>query len=42
MTQPIHVKVNGQNYIFEIQPWQTLLEVLRKSSSLSRPKRVAA
>ena len=38
MTQPIHVKVNGQNYIFEIQPWQTLLEVLREKLKLIKTK----
>ena len=38
MKQEIELRVNGQNYEMEIEPWRTLLEVLRGHVGLSGTK----
>jgi len=38
LKQEIEFRVNGQNYEMEIQPWRTLLEVLRGPVGLSGTK----
>src|SRR4030042_151546 len=38
MGQQIHMKVNGQAYAFDVEPWQTLLEVLRENLKLIKTK----
>lgn len=38
MTQPVRLKVNGEAYTFEVEPWDTLLEVLRDHLKLMKTK----
>src|SRR4030042_1890810 len=38
MGQQIHMKVNGQAYAFEVEPSDTLLEVLRENLKLIKTK----
>jgi len=38
MKHQIHVKVNGQPHAFDVEPWQTLLEVLRENLKLIKTK----
>lgn len=38
MKQRIQLTVNGEAYKFEVEPWQTLLEVLRDNLKLTRTK----
>lgn len=39
MKRAIALKVNGESYEFETNPWKTLLEVLREDLSLTGTKR---
>ena len=38
MKQEIELRVNGQSYTLEVEPWRTLLEVLRGHLSLTGTK----
>jgi anaerobic selenocysteine-containing dehydrogenase len=38
MKQQIELKVNGERYTFQVQPWDTLLEVLRDELKLMKTK----
>jgi len=38
MKERIQLKVNGQAYAFDVEPWNTLLEVLRENLKLIRTK----
>ena len=38
MKQQIHLRVNGQAFVFEVEPWDTLLEVLRENLKLIKTK----
>ena len=38
MTQQIHVRVNGLPYTFDVEPWDTLVEVLRENLKLMKTK----
>jgi len=38
MAQRIQIKVNGENHQFEVEPWETLIEVLRNNLRLMKTK----